>query len=161
MSNSSKGLLDIENNDTVKKTPTFLKILCILTIAGSILSVIYTGISFVIVDTVRSNFNELTGIGDESILSDIYKWTKISYALKIGASIACIIGAVLMMYQRRIGFYTYILGQLASLFASYFTLNTLIKGLISGIGFIPLILSLLITIGFIVMYTLNYKHLKK
>lgn len=161
MIRSSKGLLDIEDNDTVKKTPTFLKILCILTIAGSVFSIIYTGISFVVMDTIRSNFSDITGLGDESILTDIYKWTKISYALKIGASIACIIGAILMLYQRKIGYYTYVLGQLTALFASYFTLNTLIKGLISGIGFIPLILSLLITIGFIVMYTLNYKHLKK
>lgn len=161
MTNSPKGLLDIENNDTVRQTPTFLKVLCILTIAGSVFSIIYTGISFVVMDTIRSNFNDITGLGDETILSDIYMWTKISYALKIVASIACILGAVLMMYQRKIGYFTYILGQLTALFASYFTLNTLIKGLISGIGFIPLILSLLITIGFIVMYTLNYKHLKK
>jgi hypothetical protein len=161
MKNNEINLLDIENSNDVKGTPTFLKIICILTIAGSVFSIIYTGISFVVIDTLRTNFNNLTGIGDDSVMADIYKWTKISYGLKIIGSLLCILGAIFMLYRRKMGFFSYILGQATSLFASYFTLSTLIKGLITGIGFIPLILSFLITIGFIVMYTVNYKHLNK
>ena len=161
MSNLSKDILDIENNSTVKGTPTFLKVICILTIAGSVFSMIYTGISFVVMDTLRSNFNSLAGIASDSIMADLYEWTKLSYLFRIGGSLACLLGAILMLYRRKVGFYTYIFGQITALFASYFTLSTLIKGLVTGIGFIPLILSLLITIGFIVMYTINYKHLNR
>ena len=122
---------------------------------------IYTGISFVVTDTIRSNLNSVAGITNDSIMANIYEWTKISYVLKVFASLTCLIGAILMLYRRKIGFYAYVLGQISSLFASYFTLNTLIKGIVTGIGFIPLILSILITISFIVMYSINYKHLNR
>ncbi len=165
-----EDILDYENQQT-KGLPVFLKVLCILTFVGAGLfglMYIYNIISFEssikqlemsekILSSSKNPFGDLSGT-----IEATRQWGMLSYILALAGCVLCLVGALMMWKLKKIGFYTYVLGQIVPFIGSILMLNAMkgssaFMGAVSSFG---VILSAIIALAFIVMYAFNFKHLK-
>lgn len=119
----------------VAQRPTFLSVLCILTFIGSgfsVLGYLLTTVFKGVIDSLMSSL-PLPIVPEVSVVSGIFG---------LIAAAASLYGAIKMWKMEKIGFYLYAAGQIVML--------------VLGFG----IWSFIFTALFIVLYGLNFKHLK-
>ncbi len=144
--------------------PQFLKVLCILSFLGSglgIIGAIWNYISVRASTELYQNIGNAEGedpLGIMSSLQDsLIKAVENAIPnLIIGilCSIICLVGVFMMWQLKKKGFFIYSIGELA------YPISTFILsggGLIGGIG---AAFSLIVALVFVVLYGMNYKHLK-
>lgn len=156
---SSNDLLDeLSVEGKIDERPVFLTVLCILTFVGSALYIVYSLFAL-------SSYNALDDLNatfpsdlDESFIKYM-RWMKFERYTSIVGSIGCIIGAVFMLKMKRLGFYLYVISQAAPIVIGFFAANSL-GNFFGGFQFISFILYSIFPVGFIILYSLNYKHLK-
>jgi len=144
MSTNIDELLDEDffRDNKPQGRPVFLTVLCILTFVGC-------GLLFIL------NFIALAQFISQRLPEENTTIEAISLFISMGSTLLCLVGAILMLRLRRAGFFLYIIGESAPLVYSlvmieefYYALN-----MISFAGY-------LVPVAFIVMYSMNYKHLK-
>ena len=146
------------------KRPTFLKVICILSFIGAPLGLI-GGIMNYFTYTAMANAGKiLSGVEGtermEATMNTMKQMLGIDYTkvangqLIVGLlNILVLVGAIMMWNLKKMGFYIYTLGQLATL--------GIIFGYIGGmVGGIMGIFTAIFAIAFIVMYGVNLKHMK-
>jgi hypothetical protein len=145
-----------------KKLPAFLKILCILSFVGIGVYLVTYIFGYIYVKTLIEDsrlLNEAFGEGsDVSItLKDSEPLMKngILYnILSMVGCIICLVGVIMMWKLKKVGFYIYIVGEIAPMALPFILLGGF--GALSGfslvLGIIPII--------FIALYALNLKHLE-
>ena len=161
-------LLDGELNQEVRvlERPSFLTVLCILTFVGvgfSIISSFFGLFAMSMLEGVMTDLNNSVGEGDafSQDLGNSYRWTKIIYLLSIGGSILCLAGALFMWKLRKIGYFIYVLGQLIPLTGTILSVNSTLNGMFTNFGFFSILVSMIFPVGFIIMYGLHLKYLKR
>ncbi|MEW6468641.1 MAG: hypothetical protein AB1458_06935 [Bacteroidota bacterium] len=116
------------SQNTKMQAPVFLLVLCLCTVAGSLLQLFIS---------VSRHFN----YGDE-----------LGWILFVSQG-AYLLGALLMLRLMRLGFFIYVLNKIGFTIQYFFTADPEYFGIITW-------LRLALSIAFLVMYSLNYKHLK-
>lgn len=141
----------LENNNEVQVRPQFLTVLCILTFIsagfGSIGSITTPLFSDMLVAFLQSNPNV-----DEEAMEMAMKTIEAGwgyYIFLFVLSLGSLTGAILMWKLKKIGFHVYSLSNLAQLFVP-----TLVLGVSISWG------GIFLTVAFISLYALNFKHLK-
>jgi hypothetical protein len=162
-----------------KKRPTFLLVLCILTFVASGFGVIMGLVNLTGVNDVESAMRNASVGADpfsQSFLDgiDIEGMQKIQdlvNILSLVASVLCLAGALIMFNLKKLGFVPYVLGQAAAIYSAYLSVGLFQKmsdafpvqamgDMMSMMGGFTLVFSIIIAIGFIIMYGVNLKHLK-
>ncbi|MES2589376.1 MAG: hypothetical protein V4622_10375 [Bacteroidota bacterium] len=158
--------LDLEEN---KGLPTFLKVLCILTFIGAgigFLSALYG--MFTTETAIKSleNSQELmrnSHLGDLSgQIEAMKKWGVISNILNFAGNGLCLIGALMMWKLKKVGFFLYVGGHATALVSSFLMMDTSnsSSNMMSLMTTVAMIIAVIFTAAFIIMYAVNYKHLK-
>lgn len=161
-------LLDGELNSEVRvlERPSFLTVLCILTFVGvgfAIISAIFGLFTMSLVEGMMRGLSDVSGNGDDfsQSIGNSYRWTKIIYLLSIAGSLFCLVGALFMWKLRKIGYFIYIIGQLIPLTGTVLSVGSTFSGIFAGLGMFSIILSMVFPVGFIIMYGLHLKYMKK
>jgi len=153
-------ILDNGTGDVYKnqKRPAFLTVLCILTFVGAGLTMLYSlfmWISFTAAERMFNAFGDMGGAQDESYR--MFGWLKFLMLTYLISSVLCVAGAIFMMFMRKIGFYIYIVGQLAPLVVTGLMLGSNVQ---NEFGMMGMFFTAIFPIGFVVMYGLNFKYLR-
>lgn len=153
---SENDLLDeLSVSGHTEQRPVFLTVLCVLTFIGSAFYLLYAFYTFTLLNSID---DVATSVLQDTELDSYFRWYKIErYTIVLGA-IGCSVGAFFMLKLKRFGFYTYIVSQAMPLFVGAFTIMSM--GELGGFQFISLILSAIFPVGFVILYSLNYKYLK-
>ncbi len=155
---------DAMHDDTQGSLPAFLNVLTILTFIGSglaLLSVIY---SFLTLDQQLENtrdamrlLNDMpqNGFGRSMLESSlaILEHAPLLNTISIIVTICCIVGAILMRKLKKNGYYLYLIASI---------LGIIVPLIFVGFGIIgfAIIIGNIFTLAFIIMYSVNLKHLK-
>ena len=156
----------IDRQEVVNKRPVFLKVLCILTFVGSGMGITSAVISLLIGGMSEESFRILQqmdgGIlgGFATDLEEMMRWQKYINFANLAGSAICLAGALMMWRLKRVGFYLYLPGALIPLTVSIFGMQHIMTGFMANIGMFSIVLSGIFTAAFIVMYGINFKHLK-
>ena len=151
------------------KLPVFLKVLCILTFIGSgigILMAIYSmtnmNASIEQLEESRRAFEQARLGSLDGQIAATEKWGMFSYIMSFVGSSLCLLGALLMWRLKKIGYFLYIPGHIIPLVASFIFANSMGSGsgFMSSFVYIALIFQVVLAIAFIIMYGVNFKHLK-
>ncbi len=153
-------LLD-ETNELIDRRenqrPVFILVLCILTWAACGLGLV----SGLFQLWSYSALTKMTAqIGAQTFGDNYYALTFWSAIATLVSSVLCALGAFFMFKLKKIGFFIYLFGQI--LMMSYTVYSSLaikvpgLGGFFTSMGLIALIFP----IAFIIMYGVNYKHLK-
>jgi hypothetical protein len=160
---------------TVKRRPTFLKVLCILTFIGSGYGIINSAVTYFKADTIsemvteakteiKEDMNQQKKKDDESafvsqMMGNMSKMSTPENLRKsaIGnfiTSLLCLAGAILMWNLRRTGFYIYTLGTIISIIIPFYLFGSNFLTNISAgfLGFIGVL--------FVIFYAMNLKSMK-
>ena len=138
------------NETEPAKRPTFLTVLCILTFISAGLGCLFSLITPLVADTF-TDFLQNSPNYDEAKMADTIKLWQAGwgyYAPTFLLVLVSLIGAILMWRSKKIGFHLYTSSNLALLF-----IPTLIIGIPISIA------AVVVTVGFIIMYAANFKHL--
>jgi hypothetical protein len=136
-------------NPEVKKRPTFLTVLCILTFIGSGLGVIGGLISVVAVgmaDTLADI--PVMGAAVTAAVTGGIAYSILSLVL----ALCSLFGAIFMWKLKKMGFWLYVIAQIVMLIIPFIFLPSIV----AMAGFI---VSIIFTAAFIIMYGVNLKHL--
>ena len=153
-------LLDETNelsNRRENQRPVFILVLCILTWTAcgiGLLSGLFQLWSY-------SALTSLTNkIGTQTLGENYQALTFWSATATLVSSVLCALGAFFMFKLKKIGFFIYLIGQISMMtYSVYSSLAIKIPGFggfMTSMGLIALIFP----IAFIVMYGINFKHLK-
>ena len=153
-----------ETTEEVPKRPQFLTVLCILTFIGVGLGIIMSIVGWLAMRTMSAmmdtNSDMMEGMSgfDMSEMPDMentlnsLKYAKVILISGVISSLICLIGALQMWKQKKIGFLIYVVGQVAPIIVSVVCLGA---ATFSGWNSI----SLVFPVVFVVLYGLNLKHL--
>lgn len=147
-----------------KKKPTFLVVLCILS---------FVGIGFVIISSIislLSPFNSIASFerfGKEfnTLLSntDIAKmmyFTRIRTIVDLVSAFICLAGVLMMWKLMKMGFFIYIIGEIAPLIISTFLYWDVVSNpFLSFVFWTGTLLALIFSIAFVIMYGVNLKYM--
>ncbi len=163
-------LIDTTYEAEAPRIPNFLKVLCILTFVGSgigILGAIY-GV-FTTDATIKSLENSqdlLNGMnspmGDMGgMIEATKKWGMLSNIFNLLASGLCLAGALLMWKLKKMGYVSYLVGVIAALIPAFLMMGSLAStggfmGIFMNASFI---FAILLNVAFLIMYSVNRKHL--
>lgn len=156
-----------------KKRPVFLTVICILTFVGSGITFLSSVFGLITQKTVAEMTVEMermqavtgqsnafiNGLADHVV--ELHKWTILGNYLGLGSAILGLTGALLMWKLRKSGFFIYVVGQIPP-FVTLFGMYGAVKD-IPFMGFamiIGAIFSVLFSVGFVIMYGLNLKHMR-
>jgi hypothetical protein len=154
----------LSNNETGRRVPGFLKVLCILSFTGVGIALIM-GIYNLLtlgstlaqlkssMDTLKSLGSSL-GNGLDNYANSLIHYGTLYYIIIIVASLICLTGVMMMWKLRKSGYYIYILGEIAPAVAAYALL-----GGYGALGTALMIMGIVFPVAFIIMYGLNLKHL--
>jgi hypothetical protein len=165
-----ENVLDYENEQT-KGLPVFLKVLCILTFVGAglyALASLYNMVAFESSIKQLEMSNEILSstdnpLGDMTgLIEATKKWGMLSYALGLTGCILCLVGALMMWKLKKTGFYIYVVGQIIPFIGSYLLMsaNTGGNNFMGTVSTISIVMSVIFSAAFVVMYAFNLKHLK-
>lgn len=159
--------LDIEGTGQYNGgLPSFLNVLTILTFVGSGFGIISGIYGFTSIDQQRESIERMRELsGTDSVLGQNFTNDMIAFMEKaldniyvlqgsaLAIAVICILGAILMRSLKRTGYYLYLIASIASI---------VIPIVVFGFGLMAIIMmtSHLITIGFIVMYSVHLKYFK-
>lgn len=157
-------------NTELKKRPTFLTVLGILS---------FIGIGFAVIGgiwnmlTLESSKQLMTSLGNMSeeldasgalggamneVMEGVKKlldWGYVIYSIQIIAALICLVGVLQMWKLKKIGYYIYIVGEILPAIATF----VLIGGFGPLGGMVAMLASLIFPILFIILYGLNLKHM--
>lgn len=156
---------DLESNE-VKTRPVFLTVLCILTFVGAGFGVLAGAVGFFTIGMMRDSMelaNELgRGIYEEigMNMDAMYDWQIYANIANFSGALLCLIGALLMWKLKKVGFYLYVPGAFIPVIVGALAMQYIMTGLMAGFGMLGIVINVLISGGFVVMYGLNFKHLK-
>lgn len=145
------------------KRPQFLTVLCILTYIGVGLGIVLSIVgwwSMRAMSAMMEATSEMTeGMEDISAFPGMeeamaqVKYINVNTIVAIIGCIICLLGALQMWKLKKIGFYIYVAGEVLPFIVS----AVLMGG--SAFGMMAVVMGAIIPITFIVLYTLNLKHL--
>lgn len=153
---------------TAPARPVFLTVLCILTFVGSgfgllaaLFGMLFSGMnqtSMRIMERSMENnpFADSFGFNYEEMV----RWTTYSNWANLIGSALCLTGALMMWKLKKIGFFLYIPGWIIPVVISAFAMKYMMTGMLASFGAVGVVINIIFAGGFIVMYGLNYKHLK-
>ncbi len=151
-------------DDEVKpaKLPVFLKVLCILTFVGSGMGILGALMNLLLKGFLEKTANQTHGLYDAMGVNveEMLRWQMYSNIANLLGSLLCLFGALMMWRLKRVGFYLYVPGNLIPLIVSFFAINHVIGGPFAGFGIAGVALGSIFYFAFIVMYGVNYKHLR-
>ncbi len=146
--------------------PVFLKVLCILTFVGSGLGILGAFINMATKKMTERTFQSMNRFGSDLFdtvgfnLDEMMRWqTYMNVANLIGA-LLCLAGALMMWRLKKIGFYLYVPGAIIPAIVSAIGVQYMMSGFMSGLGTAGAVIGGLISVAFVIMYGLNFKHLK-
>ncbi len=125
-----------EVKEEVRKRPTFLAVLCILTFIGSGLGLLFSLLALVAFGAIQGMLETLP------ITPELGGSSMLLMAISVILSAGSLFGAILMWQLKKVGFFLYVAAQVIMLI----------------VGFT--VFSLIITALFVILYALNLKHLK-
>lgn len=146
------------------KRPQFLTVLCILTFIGVGVGIIGSIVGWWgmhVMSGMMDGTSNMPGMEDmdmsafpgmEESMAQM-KYMNITLGVGIVGSLICLIGALQMWKLKKMGFYIYVVGEIAPVIVS-----TVLMGATALAGF-TLILGAIIPVVFIVLYALNLKHM--
>lgn len=156
------------NINTAPQRPEFLKVLCILTFIGCGIGIVFSIVGFIAAQAAGVMMGMADGMAEGMSGSDMssipgmeeamettnvaMKYAYVLLGVGIAGALLCLVGALQMWKMKKNGFYIYVVGELVPP-----VLSTVLMGM-SAMGLLG-VLSLIIPIGFTVMYALNLKHL--
>lgn len=167
-----EDILDSGDVQDTGKLPIFLKVLCILTFVGAGLGLLGGLYNMLMFDSVMKQLEQTQSILNDSpfgsfngIIEATKKWGMLSYSLTTLGNALCIVGALMMWKLKKVGFFTYVVGELMPLVGSILLVNAMgDSGSGSGIfafsGMIGVVIAGIFYLAFIIMYAVNLKHLK-
>ena len=149
---------------SVKKRPTFLLVLCILSYAGigfvvltSLFSLFSYSGSQVSFERYGSDFNNFLSGTD---IAQMMALTRTRTIFDIVAAFICLAGVLLMWNLKKAGYFVYIIGEIAPFIISIILFwNSFNNPFLSFVFWIGTILSLIFSLAFIIMYSVNLKHM--
>lgn len=141
----------LASNSEPTKRPTFLTVLCILTFIGSGLSLI-SNLFWVLfyeplMDVLSQNPNEMF----QEVYNSLLTTSRWLFFVDLMLCISSVFGAIFMYKLKRIGFHLYTVSNILLVLTPVFFTED------QGINFLGLIF---ISVPFIILYGLHYKHLK-
>lgn len=151
-----------ETTTEASKRPQFLTVLCILTYIGVGIGIIgsigaWWGMRF-LSNTMEQNggdFEGIPGMDDPAKVEQTMAAMKYSNVMLISGilcSLICLVGALQMWKQKKMGFYIYLTGEITPLIVSLVCIGA---SSLLGWG----ILGVIFPAIFIILYSLNFKHL--
>lgn len=170
----SKDLLDNTASGNYVYTPparpAFLTVLCILTFVGSgfglisaLFGLMFSGMndaSFQMMERSMENnpFADSFGFNFE----EMARWTAYSQWANLVGSALCLTGALMMWKLKKIGFFLYIPGWIIPVTISAIAMQYIMSGsgVFSNFGSLGIVVNVIFAAAFIIMYGVNYKHLK-
>ena len=141
--------------------PQFLTVLCILTYIGVGIGIIGSIVGWWGMHIMESMMNGSTPMPEGTDLSSMpgmeeamskMKYMNVNLSAGIIGCLICLIGALQMWRLKKMGFYIYLLGEVTPMIVSVAVMGS---AAVEGWA----ILSAIIPVIFIVLYTLNLKHL--
>ncbi|GAB5418819.1 MAG: hypothetical protein Crog4KO_02010 [Crocinitomicaceae bacterium] len=156
--------LDTGDQQQPQKRPVFLTVLCILTWVGSGFSLLSGLIG--LITGPGEEYAEIMNTPDASGMldglasfEDFLFWSNVSNGVGIGVAILCILGAVFMFQQKKMGFFLYTGGSIIGVIIAAVAMNVLMPPMLAWVGYIMVVLSGVISAAFIIMYAVNLKHM--
>lgn len=144
----------------------FLKVLCILTFVGAGLGVLGGLIGFFTMNLVRESMEVANSMSEEIYdrmgmnMEAVYDWQVYSNLANFIGALLCLTGALLMWRLKKIGYYLYVPGAILPVIVGAIAMQYIMTGIMAGFGMIGIVINVLISGAFIVMYGLNLKYLK-
>lgn len=153
------------NNEPVQepKRPQFLTVLCILTFIGcgfAIFGAIWGYISIKASSGLLENMANMEGdsfgmmSGMQDTMRKAVENAVPNLLIGVVCALLCLYGALQMWKLKRIGFYVYTVGEIVPAISGFLLGG---DGLIGGAG---AVVGLLFAVLWIVLYAINFKHLK-
>lgn len=159
--------LDQFEEEKVMTLPAFLKVLCILTFVGSGMGILGALGGFAMGDMNERLLQDMDTIGGgiyDQMGFDIdamIKWSKYSNIANLLGSALCLTGALMMWKLKKVGFYLYVPGNIIPVIVSIFAMQYIMPtGPFSAIGTAGTVIGALFSVTFIILYGVNYKHLR-
>lgn len=167
--------LDESVDRVPKKRPVFLTVLCILTFVSCGFGLLGSGFNLLVggqiqkqqlqnqrmMDRLQHN-QDTPEIFDSMMESSqkLQKWNTFNQLMSLGNVVICFAGAMLMWRLRKPGYFIYVAGQILPLITLYMIYSVTQDIPIMGpMMLVVAIFSALFSIGFVVMYGLNLKHM--
>jgi hypothetical protein len=154
-------LLDEMETSPVNKRPVFLTVICILTWVGSAGALCLYGYQFMLYNKMAKEMSKLSGEFGGDQFSNLYNTLLWSSLIGIIATVLCIAGSIVMFTRRKWGFYIYTVGEVVPLIAAAYITLSIGGGSRNLMSMSFMALSWIVPIGFIVMYALNMKHMRR
>jgi hypothetical protein len=156
-------------------TPVFLKVLCILTFVGAGLGFLGGIWTFFTVQNTFGAFANLPGLNMFQGMEEYIFWAKLQAGAQMICNLLCIVGAVLMMQLKKVGYFMYLGGEIVPLFFAFMVASKQAEmmssigsgimpfggGMMSSLTWAGLIFQVIFVVAFVIMYSVNLKHLKK
>ncbi|MFT7615166.1 MAG: hypothetical protein ACI9J3_004156 [Parvicellaceae bacterium] len=150
-----------EQNVSPKKKPTFLKVLCVLSFISGGLMLVFSILALLLEGTVVGMLEQLADqtrtIEEEMTFQHIIDNYKFTFLLSLFGSLVSLLGVFLMFNLSKIGFHIYTVAQIAMIALPPIMTETP-KEIDSGI--FGIVLGSIGAVAFVVMYSLNLKHMK-
>jgi hypothetical protein len=157
------------------KRPTFITVLCILTFVGCgiyLISSVYGLITFeqnkkMTMALINGDNNVFGGLFQqvfsmsEKDMKNFFDWSLYNHFANLLNTATCLTGALMMWKLRRMGFYIYAVGTIFPIITSIGLWMAAQDAPMLGTGAaIGAIFMIVVSIGFVVMYGLNLKHMR-
>ncbi|MBI4930332.1 MAG: hypothetical protein HY841_06185 [Bacteroidetes bacterium] len=162
----------MEQTTTGPKRPTFLTVLCILTYVGVGLGIVMSVVAWwgmhaaqAMMDATSSmaegmteaagtDMSSIPGMGDAMAEANAaIKWANVTLIVSIVGALLCLVGALQMWKLKKMGFFIYVVGELAPVIAT----AVLLGG--SAFGGMSLVMGAVFPVLFVILYGLNLKHM--
>lgn len=140
-----------------KKAPEFLTTICVFS---------FVGIGFAIIKSVTELLSQPTiykgAFYDQIDLELITHYAQLASITDLICALVCLLGVLLMLNLRRVGFAFYVVGELspflisAGLFHEFYD-----NPFNSSLFWFNSVLVLIVSIAFVTMYAFNLKHMTK
>lgn len=126
----------VQEQVEVKKRPAFLTVLCILTYIGSGLGLLFGILAIVAAGAIAGLLESIPG------MSQLEGTGMVMIIVSALLSAISLFGAVMMWQLKKLGFYIYVVAQIAMVATSFS------------------VMGLIFALLFIVLYFLNFKHME-
>jgi hypothetical protein len=156
-------LLDEQETQPANKRPVFLTVLCILTWVGSAICFALYAYQYILYNSFHNSLKEMASnpLYDPSTdLTNPFRWMVWSALIACAGALICAGAAVVMWKRRKWGFYVYLAGEVIPLVVTTYATFTMGRS-IDPISLAIMAVWWIVPIGFIVMYALNLKHMKR
>jgi len=159
---------------TMKRRPTFLTVLCILSFVGIGLVVISSLYNVIIYsgDTVKNSLEQASQILQQSnnpfgnFIQNPDEYISAMFTMNLVnliSAMVCLVGVIMMWKLKKLGFFIYTVAELASPIIAMILSGRIGMGSAFFASFmvVIMVISLIFALAFVIMYAVNLKHLTK